>query len=514
MRVRLQPSLPGFLFLILALLLLPLAAHPIINADGDPARHVRHGETILRRHDVLRVEQFTFTHAGKPFVGFEYASQVALALSHRLGGTTGMAALAALLIAGSLTMIAAWLMGRGVEPVLVVLCITVVAILTGIHWLARPHLFSWPFMLLLLFWLESKKRPPVWAFLLLFLAWTNLHGSFVFGWIMLGFYLAGHLVESFWTRDVEARQRERSAVFGLIPVLLLVLPLALVNPYGWGVPKHVLGFLQDRLVQSLSQEFQSPNFLVHDQAFLLALTGTMLILAVRPRLRWTHIMVIAGTAGAALISGRNIVQFGLLAVPLLTLAVAKPWGRSMRRLGAIQRFEASARSGATAPYIGLGIVFLLILSLNRGQLGGRQLVQDGFEPARFPVEAVAWARQNNVKGRIFNEMFWGGYLVYAWPENPVFIDGGVDFYGGEFFRSYRHVTALQPGWRDSLAAWRIDHALVPRGSALGHELLLSPAWHPIHCDGTALLLTARAGETDPVSRSDCASASGRPVAER
>jgi hypothetical protein len=155
-----------------------------------------------------------------------------------------------------------------------------------------------------------------------------------------------------------------------------------------------------------------------------------------------------------------------------------------------------------------------MLSVNRGQLGGRQLVQDGFEPARFPVEAVAWARENNVKGRIFNEMLWGGYLVYAWPENPVFIDGGVDFYGGEFFRSYRHVMTLQPGWRDSLAAWQIDLALVPRVSAIGHELLLAPNWHPIHCDGTALLLTMRAGEWRPVSPSKCASSSGQPVVRR
>ena len=37
------------------------------------------------------------------------------------------------------------------------------------------------------------------------------------------------------------------------------------------------------------------------------------------------------------------------------------------------------------------------------------------------------ARAEKLQGRIFHDFIWGGYLLYAWPEQKVFIDGGTDF---------------------------------------------------------------------------------------
>ena len=70
----LQPSLPAFLFLILALLLPLFDGESMINADSDPARHLRHGETILSQGAVIRKDSFSWTRPGEPFLGFEYGS--------------------------------------------------------------------------------------------------------------------------------------------------------------------------------------------------------------------------------------------------------------------------------------------------------------------------------------------------------------------------------------------------------------------------------------------------------
>jgi hypothetical protein len=56
-----HPSLPAFLFLIWALLIPLFEGETMVNADGDPARHIRHGETILAQHDVIRHDPFSFT---------------------------------------------------------------------------------------------------------------------------------------------------------------------------------------------------------------------------------------------------------------------------------------------------------------------------------------------------------------------------------------------------------------------------------------------------------------------
>ena len=281
MKREYHPSLPAFLFLLLALLVPLFEGDSMVNADGDPARHVRHGETILRQHDVIRADSFTLTKANQPFVGFEYGSQVLLALSHRLGGTVGMAVLTTLIVAAMLAMILHWLMRRGLDPLLGVLATILVAALTSIHWLARPHVFSWPLMLLLFFWLERVRRPPLWAFIILFAFWANLHGAFVFGWLFIVLYLAGHFVESLWSNDREVRQRERRAAIGLIPVLVLAVLATCFNPYGWQLPWHVVEFFRDPWLRWLTHEFQSPDFLREDRLFLFSLFGMIAALTLR-----------------------------------------------------------------------------------------------------------------------------------------------------------------------------------------------------------------------------------------
>jgi hypothetical protein len=225
-------------------------------------------------------------------------------------------------------------------------------------------------------------------------------------------------------------------------------------------------------------------------------------------------MVMLGTAGMALISVRNIVQFGLLAVPLLALHLSQPWNQGLGRRPFVQRFAVSARTGVALPYILASLVSLLGLALAQGRVAGRQLVPEGFVAERFPVDAVTWARNRKVQGRMFHEFIWGGYLLYAWPEMKVFIDGGSDFYGGEFIRAHRHVVNIQPGWRDSLAAWDIDLALVATGGPLTSELLLDDGWQPVYCDRTAVMLQRTGGGLDSVPHTGCAAVSAESGAGR
>ena len=92
---------------------------------------------------------------------------------------------------------------------------------------------------------------------------------------------------------------------------------------------------------------------------------------------------------------------------------------------------------------------------------------DHFDPKVFPVAAVADARQAHLTGRIYSEFIWGGYLLYAWPEQKVFIDGGTDHYGQDLVQEHLRLASLMPGWRDVLTRWDISLALLATGRAAG-----------------------------------------------
>lgn len=502
----LHPSLPAMLFAIVALLVPLLTGEVMVGADGDPARHIRHGATILAQRDVIRNDPFSFTKSGQPFVGFEYGSQILLTLGHELGGTAGMVVVATLIIAGTLALLLGWLLRKGVDPLLAATTTMLVAVLTNIHWLARPHIFSWPLTLALVAMLESERLPRWRWWALLFVFWVNLHGAFVFGWLLIGMYLAGHAVEAFGSKDPASKRVEVCRAKALLPILGIAVLASLVNPYGWHLPQHVVQFFGDPWLRRLTEEFLSPDFHSRElYPFLLALLGIMALLALRPRPHWTHLIVILGTVGMALISQRNIVQFGLLAVPLIALDQNGFW---RGRIGASRfatNFAAAARTGATWPWVAGVTVLLLALAASRGRIGDRVLIPEGFSPSRFPVAAVAAARESGMQGRIINEFTWSGYVLYEWPEMKVFIDGGSDFYGGELLRTYRDIVNLQPGWRDSLDAWRIDLALTATGRAFTEELLREPGWVPRFCDSTAVLLSRNGAITGPdsIPRSSC-----------
>ncbi len=73
----------------------------------------------------------------------------------------------------------------------------------------------------------------------------------------------------------------------------------------------------------------------------------------------------------------------------------------------------------------VGLVLLTAGALNRRRAGRMH------SPEVFPVRRSSTCRRSGFvpPGPVYNEFIWGGYLLYAWPEVPVFIDGQTDFYG-------------------------------------------------------------------------------------
>jgi hypothetical protein len=136
-----------------------------------------------------------------------------------------------------------------------------------------------------------------------------------------------------------------------------------------------------------------------------------------------------------------------------------------------------------------------ILLGTRGRIGSQTLIADEFEPTIFPVSAVERARAEGLQGRLFSEFAWGGYVVYAWPEQKVFIDGGTDFFGAELFREYATIKRMIPGWRALLSKWDFSLMLLRRESNLAHELARQPDWQLWYCDSLAVLMQRRKSTT-------------------
>jgi hypothetical protein len=223
----------------------------MINTDGDLGRHLRVGREILA-HGLFYTDRFSWTMAGTPFVPYEWGSEVLYALAHRIAGLPGVLVLMAVTIAAAYYALNLLLERLGMDPLLAFGTSISAAILGSMHWLARPHVFSLAMVVGLMFLLEptvdsrqstTARRPltvdrrPLWT-VLLFALWSNLHGGFLFGLVLIGFYIAGDLI----AMVLERHRRDHAAVLKTHLVLLLSAIIgSCINPSGPAILSHVAG---------------------------------------------------------------------------------------------------------------------------------------------------------------------------------------------------------------------------------------------------------------------------------
>ncbi len=488
---RPRPSLPELVFAIWAVVIPVGFAGRLLNGDGDPARHLRLGALMLDRGGLIRQDVWSHTASGRPFLAFEWLSEVTYAGVERIAGLAGVAVFAGLLLAVTFALLTRFMLRRGADPLLAYLTSMAAAVLTAGHWIARPHLFTLLAAVLLLDLLDRPVPGRLWPLLPLFAVWANLHGGYVFGFALIGAFLAGHLVEAAGAgRAAPERAAHLASARSRAAALGLALGGSLLNPYGGRLLLHVGGFFGRNDILHQTDEFLSPDFhRINGQLFLLALLAAVGALSlVRRRPPWGWLFVILGTLTMALLSRRNIELFAVAGLPLVALHATPEWRRMpvLRRARSV--FDRDHRG--SRPGIAAAVVALLLLSFAaaRGRVAGIQVVDDRFDPGTFPVEMVHRAREAGLTGPLFHEFTWGGYLLHEWPEQRVFIDGGTDFYGEGIFRDYLRVWSLDPGWREVLRRWQIRWVLVAPQTRLAAELVREPGWSIWGCDSVAVMI--------------------------
>ena len=496
------PTLADLVFIAIAALVVSAAALPVLTGDGDLASHIRMGELILAERSVPDAYPFSYPMDGVRFLGHAWLGEVVLALVHSAGGLAAILVLSGVLIGLCFAMLFRFLVARGmgVYPALVVTGLAAGGSI--LHWLGRSHLFTWYFALVLLIFLENP-RARGWWLAPLFVVWTNLHGGFTYGIMLIGLYLAAAAVDALFARRRDGLAGWKAALADVwrdgaarryATFLAWALAGSLVNPRGPLLYPEIASLLGDASIIDRINEFRSPDF--HwgfTTPFLVALLASYATLALRrERLPTPWLLVLLANTYYALYSARNIPLFMIVAFPLVAIFAASGWrwlaAREPGPEGDFVREKALQGPGWLSFTFALA---LALLAVNGGRVAGSQVLPNSFSPDRFPVAAVRAAREAGLEGPVFNEMVWGGYLAYAWPERRSFIDGLI--YDGDLLEEYRTIAMARPGWREAVRARGIRLAIVPPGEALAEHLVDEPGWGLWSCDGTAAVLAAGLG---------------------
>jgi hypothetical protein len=328
----------------------------------------------------------------------------------------------------------------------------------------RPHIATWTglaFVLALCVYGEGRSAAWRFACVPVIAFFGNLHSGAPFAAGLLGLFCAQELL------------RTRSPL-ELLPAALGVAAL-LANPGGTFNLRSLFWHLHVQQVVVIG-EYLPPTFRGETAFFLLL--PLVIWLGVRARKEHPALLAAALLFGVlAVRANRMVYEFFIVASPLFALALT-PLSKASRRVPALCLLLATAGAAASSGYA--------------GRVAGLRIAA-AFDPVTLPVRTAAFAREHGIGGRLFNAYDWGGYVEWALPETPAFVDGRVQCYPDDFFPRFYRAGHSAKAFAEFLASWDVEWALPSRTSPwLSGRGLFDPAsWALVDWDGVSELRLRR-----------------------
>lgn len=466
---------------ILFAALIPISAAPIYPHDFW--WHLKIGELIFSNGSIPDTQIFSWTlDANYPYVYGAWLAELTFYLLYHLGNlpllifTRNLLALASYGLVGFDThrKTGSW---RFAAVAILFLHILNLGSLT-----VRPQIFSWIFFAVF-YVLLSKFRDGqlhrLWLLALpgLMILWVNFHGAFVLGGVLIGIFFAGELISRILNLP-ESLPWEKIRWLGFIGGLTLVSMLA--NPRFLGIFGYVTDLLKDPPSQRLVIEWQSPTPDGFTNIFFY-LTIILLIIGVtysRYRLKPTELLLTIAFLWLAWNGKRYLVWYGMAVMPILMEILA---GLPIKR--GVFRPKRNRLNALIILFMAILFVIAQPWFLEKLPLPDaywkRVVKSSEIGPLisiKTPINAVKYLKENP-GGRLFNDMGYGSYIIWAMPEEKVFIDTRVELYPFEQWQDYVYIiSGLR--YNEILSKYGITRILLSKESQpdLSYQLDGDPLW--------------------------------------
>jgi hypothetical protein len=447
-RVRLTFSLLSAI--LLAAVLFTLA--PFLLQDPDSWWHVRIGQDMLATGTLPTVDAYSYTFAGHPWIAKEWLGQILFALAYQGAAWNGVALLTVATVSLA-NFLLCWQLSETLKPTIAFGLALVLAFLIDGIFTARPHIFTLPIIVV---WTASLFRaaradrsPPFWLLGLLWL-WANLHATFTLGFVIAAFAGLDFVVRN---RLAKPTLLIKWCVFGVLCLLV-----SLLNPYGLKaiLATFTVAYGNEAVPYLMEwQPFNASSDVFPLAALLLMLLG---LLVSGLRIGWPRALFVLFTLYIYLTHGRFVYVFFLLAPLVLAEDIAEQFPALAARTWALDKRDGLERF-FLRHYRYLSAAMGAVLVCGFVAFGAGRQVEPSQETSA--KDALAFAAQQGLSGRVLNSYNFGGTLIFHGIKT--FIDGRTDQLFLNGFTEADHDTggsAGKPLLEAQLEKYSIDWALL------------------------------------------------------
>jgi hypothetical protein len=457
--------------------------------DSDIWWHLKVGDWIIEHFALPHTGILSRTVADRPWVAYSWGYEVLLSRAYAWFGLLGIGLYGVVLTIG-VAVASFWMLRRlsgRFWPAYLLTGIVCLAFL--FNGMPRPVNFSQIlYCVTLALILQAQRTGSVRVLYwlpLVFFFWANLHIQFIYGLFALGLFVGVNLVQ----------RMLRS--FGLRSdfVLETVLPLNLLLAV---------------LAASFAATMIGPN-LYHPYVVVLEYTKAKfpysVIIELQP-LTFTHyshfLELFIGAAGFYAVGWQK--KLDLFKLALLTVAsvvayrtMRDAWFICLSAAACIADFPVSKESLESRKEwtngwrelagVSAGVVLLLLIVAPAVDFNSRGL--DRAISNDFPVNAINYLRRNPVPGPLYNNLNWGGFLMWYLPELPVSIDGRNDLYGDKLDELFYDTQSAFPSYATDPYLDQAGVVVLDSTLPLAKVLTIDPRFRLIYQDKIATVFTRR-----------------------
>jgi hypothetical protein len=458
-------------------------------SEYDTWWHLRTGQWIVEQHGIPATDPFTSFGAGKPWVAYSWLFGLALYGLYQSLGLTGIVLSRVLLALGVIAALHR-LIARHCSSFAATAGLLAAAgvALTPLLVAERPGLITILFCTLtldaVLALREGRATWAVWLLPVCYALWANIHVQFVHGLFLLGLAWAVPLVDHVLRRPTNGhadtwgtRHWWRLTTLGALCFLATCL-----NPYGPEIYSVVREYSRQKATYGIFAELKAMDFRELSDWFVLGLLGAAAyVLGRRGRLPTFDVLLLAAGAYFSFHAKHD-----LWFVVLAGCAVV-----AGRRVRCADQGERSAQRTLRPVHVAVLVgVMVLIVGSTRGLSEQNLRAQVA---AEFPAAAVDYIDAHDCDGPLYNNVAWGGYLIWRLPRLPAAIDGRSNLHGDHRIQQFADTWAGKPGWDadPDLAAARL--VVLERWATLSELLRRDPRFTVAYEDGLAVVFVRRDG---------------------
>jgi hypothetical protein len=458
--------------------------------DSDFWWHIASGRDILQHGRLPDVDPFGVFGAGDSVrngtvLKGQWLGQVVLYQAFAWLGIDGVIALRVLVLLACVGLVYVRARLLNAAPAVLWLVLGLVALNATGFGGERPQLLSFLFAALFFLCVDLTvaRRDARWLISLPFIAllWANSHGGVILGVVLLG------LVAFFQVLREDADRRWRLAwlmAWGLVVIASLLTPNGIETYY------YLLD-LEGSALQSRTSEYVSALTLytlgfVWPQTWVYAFLAVTLAAAWgwwRER-QWQWLVFCLFLAAISVSAFRYFAFLIFLAAPYVAAGLSRGFSfLSVRRARTIAE-------GVMAAVLVLGLV-----------VGGARglLFQGGFYQTAYPVAIADFAEQQGLRGRAFNSLEWGGYLLWRLaPNAKLYIDGRM--LDQQRFAPYTHILWATPPGLQWFERENFDLVILPHHGRFDPEryklidyLAARRDWVMLYSDAQGVVFQRRRG---------------------